>query len=1058
MAKKTAASIEIYLKDNLCGSFENSMLRKYVDSTEIPSYITDSLNNKKKFREYQEKALRNFLYYWENERDNSENIPTQLLFYMATGSGKTLIMAALILFLYEKGYRNFIFFVKDTQIIAKTKDSFLNAASTKYLFGDKITINEKQITINDVTDFQCVDDDAINICFTSTAALHNAVTDSSEKGLSIDDLSDKKIVLIGDEAHHSNVETKKKKTTSGGVLPLSPDELEEKNWENSINKILNNNIDNILLEFTATQDLEDLAIANKYENKIIYAYPFKDFRKDRYSKDVDTVQIDLHIEDRILLAIVFSEFKRILATTINQNIKPVILFKSKKKTDNANNFKNIKALISRLSEEDLSRLKKSAQRNTHLKFAFDFIAAKGISLGHLATIIKEDFSEDKLLIWDGNTAKDKDRIRLNTLEDYDNELRGIFAVDMLDEGWDVLNLYDIVRLYETRDSGKTTNKEAQLIGRGARYYPFRTSVEDSHDYITRRKFDDDLENPLRYLEIMHYHTLQDSKYISELRKALSASGVIEDDSIVVTERLKPEFKESRLYRKGIVFKNEQINVPINPDKNDIGEQILQSTFTVTLRTGDSTVSSMFGGNESESNSQRKQINIRLGELGPHVVREALNRFPIFTFEHLHKIFLQLKSIKEFIGSKNYLANLNVVIIGNEERLNKLSPTDKLDVGVQVLAQISKMIPKDGYRKKGSVEFKPWDFSKIFTDCTFRVPQGSATKEEGKSMNGNETAYHLDLSKEDWFAYDDNYGTDEEKQLILYIREIKDKLSEKYAEVYLVRNNKQLKLFDFESEKATEPDFVLFLRRKYADDKFDNLQIFIEPKGKHLREHDEWKGRFLTEIHAKGIIHFSTPNNRFEVWGLPLFTQEHRLEFQKAMEENFLNNNGAEPRLSSFSLSTEEYQIAAEPFEIYGYSDIASTSQINQPSSILVGYFHGKEQYDWILKNNIYNIRLGDRSGSMEKYRELFDQTRLLILYGPSKLEKPIRIFKLSNPREVNGEAMASLVYPGAKEKDTYEIFDIEEICDSEIDKDSIVKGVKEKLGRRNRKPVFLTSN
>ena len=36
--------------------------------------------------------------------------------------------------------------------------------------------------------------------------------------------------------------------------------------------------------------------------------------------------------------------------------------------------------------------------------------------------------------------------------------------------WDVLNLFDIVRCYEQKDTGKsrTTTKEAQLIGRGAR--------------------------------------------------------------------------------------------------------------------------------------------------------------------------------------------------------------------------------------------------------------------------------------------------------------------------------------------------------------------------------------------------------------------------------------------------------------------------------------------------------------------------------------------------------------------------------------------------------------
>lgn len=49
--------------------------------------------------------------------------------------------------------------------------------------------------------------------------------------------------------------------------------------------------------------------------------------------------------------------------------------------------------------------------------------------------------------------------------------RAVFAVDKLNEGWDVLNLFDIVRLYETRDGkngkpGSGTIWEAQLIGRG----------------------------------------------------------------------------------------------------------------------------------------------------------------------------------------------------------------------------------------------------------------------------------------------------------------------------------------------------------------------------------------------------------------------------------------------------------------------------------------------------------------------------------------------------------------------------------------------------------------
>ena len=39
------------------------------------------------------------------------------------------------------------------------------------------------------------------------------------------------------------------------------------------------------------------------------------------------------------------------------------------------------------------------------------------------------------------------QILVNTLEDDDNPIRAVFAVDKLNEGWDVLTLFDIVRMF-----------------------------------------------------------------------------------------------------------------------------------------------------------------------------------------------------------------------------------------------------------------------------------------------------------------------------------------------------------------------------------------------------------------------------------------------------------------------------------------------------------------------------------------------------------------------------------------------------------------------------------
>jgi len=83
--------------------------RKTIEErTELPTYFGQCLNSTFKLRPYQELCFKYFINYWENDFQGKEMRP-QLLFHMATGSGKTLVMAGLMLYLFEKGYRNFLF-------------------------------------------------------------------------------------------------------------------------------------------------------------------------------------------------------------------------------------------------------------------------------------------------------------------------------------------------------------------------------------------------------------------------------------------------------------------------------------------------------------------------------------------------------------------------------------------------------------------------------------------------------------------------------------------------------------------------------------------------------------------------------------------------------------------------------------------------------------------------------------------------------------------------------------------------------------------------------------
>ena len=245
---------------------------------EIPSYIRQNLN--KDLREYQIKALKHYLMQRKNPQTN------HLMFNMATGSGKTLIMAALMLECYARGYRNFIFFAPYNNIVEKTKTNFCDEKSEKYLFARKITIDGQEVRIKMVDNLvESSDDGVINVYFSTISTLFNRLKEGGERenSLTLQDLEGKKIVFLADEAHHLNVETKQK---------LNKTEMEDKeNWEIITQKAFKANTENLLLEFSATIP-KDIAVLEKYRDKIVYEYALKAFHNDGFSKKIGSIKLN----------------------------------------------------------------------------------------------------------------------------------------------------------------------------------------------------------------------------------------------------------------------------------------------------------------------------------------------------------------------------------------------------------------------------------------------------------------------------------------------------------------------------------------------------------------------------------------------------------------------------------------------------------------------------------------------------------------------------------------------------------------------------------------------
>ncbi|MBF0488072.1 MAG: DEAD/DEAH box helicase family protein, partial [Nitrospirae bacterium] len=702
--------------------------------------------------------------------------------------------------------------------------------------------------------------------------------------LTYDDFENQKIVLISDEAHHINASTKK------GEKPTQDDLFESASWESTVQHIFMANPENVLLEFTATVDFSDENLSKKYKPKLIFDYTLKEFRKDGYSKEVKVLQADLPPLERALQAVLLSQYRRKIFEKNKLAVKPVILFKSKTIQGSKDFFEEFKKGISSLTGKTLDDVQAHSKDDT-LTTMFAYYAATGITFDNLAAELKSDFSEDKLIVVNSKDESVAKQLAVNSLEATNNEYRAVFAVDKLNEGWDVLNLFDIVRLYNTRDGkagkiGNTTMSEAQLIGRGARYCPLRLSPDQPLD---QRKFDHDLTNEMRICEELVYHSAYNPQYIQELNTALHEIGIKPKETHQQTIKLKESFKQTKLYKAGYLFLNDQLKY----DRNDVAGldiNLIHGHYPFNLHTGQSQTSAVFEEtNSGKATIDRKFRDYKLMVFGVSVIRKAMQRLDFYQFDNLKKLFPNLKSAHEFMTSDLYLAEIIVTISGQSDRINNLLPEDKLQAATKVLIKVADGIVSDKVEYKGTREFTPYMLKDTITDKTlnFSINEGY-DKQSGKAMsNARETPekYHLDLSTRDWFVFDDCYGTSEEKLLIKFIDKRYDDLKKKFKDAYLIRNERHFKIYNFEDGRPLEPDFLLYLIGKVKNDTM-YYQVFIEPKGGNLLMQDAWKERMLTSLEDRAAIDRSwvLKDRKYIVWGMPFFNSEQRMsEFEAAFK-------------------------------------------------------------------------------------------------------------------------------------------------------------------------------
>ena len=208
--------------------------------------------------------------------------------------------------------------------------------------------------------------------------------------------------------------------------------------------------------------------------------------------------------------------------------------------------------------------------------------------------------------------------------------------------------------------------------------------------------------------------------------------------------------------------------------------------------------------------------------------------------------------------------MTVTVRGMPNDFDNMTARQRLEITQYVLAQIEVNVKHESVEYVGSRSFTSRKISECFTDRTLKLHiEGEAGRSWADSQINDLNL--INPIGEEWHAYDNNYGTDQEKLFIRYLSDQVESLRQRYDDFYLLRNEKAVKLFCFKTGQGFEPDFILFLRKKGVG--IGNvLQLFIEPKGKHLAVSDAWKEAFLEKIQWREKIKTIFQGNEYCVYG------------------------------------------------------------------------------------------------------------------------------------------------------------------------------------------------
>ncbi len=508
-------------------------------------------------RPYQIEALSAFQLFWKNgfdsrslkqktiqeaKTDNDKVVQWHKVgFEMATGSGKTLLMGAVIMDLWQRGHKDFLILTPNTILFDKTVENFTPRA-VKSIFGDGWNLTYNLVTGNSYRDKTCNYEKDRNISFyvfnmqkfyDKAASSGQKEGEDTMKGVPyvrrpledslwrdksgnhtisfVEFLRDRRPVIISDEAHHYQ----QKKTTEA-ILDFLP---------------------SVVLEFTATSIEKGGSESFGQDN--LYKYPMQRYINEGYGKRIFAVgcgtgdekptdEVTDSDKQKLIWGMLIHLLKRESLAAVNAPVKKTMLLtkaRSIKHADAVDSYLNnwpdsapgeLDDVWEQVKREgtDIAKIVRQYTPKNKPELVKKLLQiAKSVF-----TIHSENKSEEE--VWTDYKSLD------------DNKAEIVNQVRIFTEGVDYDNFYTIVVLGDTVE--KVGLAAAQLIGRGLRLYK------------EKREFDilgHDLKEQSEILHVICDRGRRFDKIVEEIREKLELS----PESVEIpTEE---EDKENKVNRK-----------------------------------------------------------------------------------------------------------------------------------------------------------------------------------------------------------------------------------------------------------------------------------------------------------------------------------------------------------------------------------------------------------------------------------------------------------------------------------------------------------------------------